>query len=716
MIPSFRREGIDSGWRLWSAWDVKGSLVCETSIIDDILQFSTFVETKDSGLLRQWQVVTLPLDGNKFDGTYFDSLLSLESPNPQDPNDNSDISSTFIAYLFYPGRFSTLTLSTVLDEYIAQLSKQYQVDLVFHPNLSSRMAAIVGSHLVMRANDQTGAPEVEVYRKELRSEWLGIWARARDLDRQARWPLAVSRLDQDLVIFSREGLSIPVPDDFIGLLPTLSSRSDVTEQAIRRLYPSLAPPQARKNVVAISSAGEALAALMAAGESEDSSDALEGFTEYLDSILPTGPEIGYDDLFENNLWPSFVEPSITNEDAEEMATLLAETSSVPKALRQSLDLLSDLATPFGGERLETGYSGYGIALITSNIAQIVQSRYIFARNTLFVALKYMADTGVNLGINETEEAEELLEVLTKCVSFYHRYRVLKMLCEQTGEGVKEQSKGNKRKLEGDDLLAEGLGGLRVGGSDLGSTDYDITYSLLHSLIARQLRPVAINPITSLSPICQVSTQLLRDLNIVQRDQGGVEPGSADVKLAYTVLIDGHSLAAGLIADLYPLSAGMAYIKGRASLVVGTVENAVLCFDQASAGCSGGFGLKMLCHGRMSVTDKTFVLSTPAGALQVIFPSFSGPTALAEYYRHVCQLFDDQSLHEPVARFGLLAIRALSRNDQSSRDIWTRVFLAQCSLGNFEDAYSTLTSSPFSDLLVLFHAHFASPTYQILTIG
>ena len=77
------------------------------------------------------------------------------------------------------------------------------------------------------------------------------------------------------------------------------------------------------------------------------------------------------------------------------------------------------------------------------------------------------------------------------------------------------------------------------------------------------------------------------------------------------------------------------------------------------------------------------------------------STLADYYKDVSKLFDDHSAHQAVVHFGKRAIKALPPNVKSSRDIWTRIFLSQVALGVYEEAYSTLTSSPFSDLCVCF---------------
>ena len=62
-----------------------------------------------------------------------------------------------------------------------------------------------------------------------------------------------------------------------------------------------------------------------------------------------------------------------------------------------------------------------------------------------------------------------------------------------------------------------------------------------------------------------------------------------------------------------------------------------------------------------------------------------------------KLFEDKGIEEPIVRFGNLALEATMADDVSVKDIWTKVFLASLSIGAFDKAYVTLTSTPHPDL-------------------
>jgi hypothetical protein len=71
----------------------------------------------------------------------------------------------------------------------------------------------------------------------------------------------------------------------------------------------------------------------------------------------------------------------------------------------------------------------------------------------------------------------------------------------------------------------------------------------------------------------------------------------------------------------------------------------------------------------------------------------------DYYRHVTSLYEEKGIEDPIVTFGRLAIQHAPHGDLSTKDLWTKVFLASLSLGEYDNAYNTLTAVPFEDLYV-----------------
>ncbi|WWC62448.1 uncharacterized protein I303_105044 [Kwoniella dejecticola CBS 10117] len=686
VLPPVQLEGIDSGWKLWVAWDKKGPTFCETILIDDILQFSTYIETNDALLLSEWQQDASSNDVEGFDAAYFDNILSSDPPKPADPEDNGDIPAAFIQHLFHPGRFSILTLTTALEDYIHQLSRKNQAQQIANSfaSLSKRFGGVVGSQIEMEYSPQTGAPVVDAYRKNLKLDWLGVWSNVRELDKQARWPVNTTVVDNGVMVLTREGISTSVPDDIVALVDRLG-RTDIdpnqflqfSEGAIRKLYPALAPPKARASAIAISMSGSYISNVLKTQDAaENTGTALDDFVNVTVERLATVTHEP-SEVIAGAIWDDYIEELLTEEDRTSVRRILSESPSVSRALDESLNIL-ELPTDLTNDAQtdEISWSGSGNALLTSVITSTIASRLSLARNVLLVTFFHLFES--RDPSYEDDEGEELIEILARALAIFHRYKVLKWVADQTGEEARERSKlkrSNKRKTNGgDDVLAEGLGSLRMRegeeDSNVDSDTFDLGYSLIHSLLARQM-PHSVTD-GGINTLFKTASSFISDLGIIQRGQTDIGAQEADIKLAYKILVDGHPQLAGAFTDMYPLSAGISYVKGRAYLECGMTEEAVKYLEKAAAGCKDG-------------------------SLSAILASTTGSNGLSEYYRHICRVFDDQGADQPVMYFGQLAIQSNKGDAVSTKDLWTKVFLSSIALGRYEDAYSTLTNLPFLDL-------------------
>ncbi|RSH88570.1 uncharacterized protein EHS24_001115 [Apiotrichum porosum] len=682
--PPTRKDGAD-GWRLWAVWDSKGTLSADSVLVNDILQFTTYHQPPSRArMVLDWQKASIDTRVERYDNTYFDNLIDLEAADPTDPYNNSDITAQFLAHLFYPGRFSELTLVTALDEYIDQLPLPYQDRLhtSVYPSLSKRFEAAVGSALHMGTSSQTGAPEVAQFRKDLKQQWQGIWARVRELDKQARWPVASSSVNGQLLILDRDGASVPIHEDAPGVLVHLGQSTmeagefqTLPEGSLVSSYPNLAAPQARRALCGMAVAGESLTAALQNGEVEGAiGSALDALVDTLDGELAVCLQEPVESLA-GRVWDERVDPFLKQEDRDNLQLALSESTSVSRTLSDALDILTSAPPPMSTEKVVDAwaYSGFGNALLTSTIMATIAARHTFARDVLLIALYYLS-VSPDLS-SEDDEAEELIETLARALAVYHRYRVLQWLSEQTGEEAAERARARRqaKRLRGnDDVLAE-FDSLRMREGDDEPTDvdgYDTAYSLMHSLLARVLpQPVPVDTVARLS---DSASAFLGQLGLLKENQIDIEPRVPDVKLAYAALADGHSMVAREMTELYPLSSGLAFVRGRALLEADEIDEGVRHLELAAAG-------------------------THDGSLAAVMPTCVGKKGLGEYYRRVMAVVDEYGLEGPVARFGTLALQSIESGDINTRDIWTRVFLAYIALGQYEDAYSTITSAPFHNI-------------------
>lgn len=593
--PPTRTDAAD-GWRLWAVWDSKGKLEADSLPVNDILQFTTYHEppTKPR-MVFDWQRAACYDGVEQYDTSYFDSILSLDAPDPAEPYANEDISEVFIKHLLHPGRFSSLTLTTALDDYIGQLSHALQERLrsVVYPSLASRFMAAVGSSLTMKTSAQTGAPVVSEYRAELKQQWLGIWARVCELDKQGRWPVATTSVNGQLLVLDREGASAPVQEDasavlvHLGQAPQLAAEFQaLPEGALVALYPPLAPPKARRALTAAAVAGETMSNVLRDADSGDgSTSALDAMLNHLNAELSAPAQVPPEDLA-GSLWDDMVEPFLSEETRELVTRALSESSSVPRTLSGALDILSSFPAATSGSQKAENWSmaGIGNALLASTISAVIASRFAMARDVLLVSLFYMATSS---DLSEDDDAsEELIEIIARAQVAYHRYHVLSWLSQKTGAEAaraKTQAKWSRGK---DDVLAA-FDSLKMRESEVACVDadgYDTTYSLLHSLLAHALAQQV--PRDTVACLFDMASTMLDDLGLVGSGQFDVEPRASDVKLAFTILADGHATTAGELTELYPLSSGTAYVHGLALIDVGDVDRGALFLERASAGCRG----------------------------------------------------------------------------------------------------------------------------------
>ena len=579
---------INSGWKLWAIWDEKGSIACESIVMDDIFQFVTVFNNQPvSTLAQDWQKASLHNETGRFDPAYFDNLLSLDPPDVTAPLDNSDISLTFIDHLFYPGRFSILSLTTALEEYIEQLprNKAYAEIGQSFPSLAKKFERIVGCDLQMENNSQTGAPEVNDYRSKLKLQWLGVWARVRILDAGARWPLGSAVIEDQLVVITREGVSAPIVQDACALIHDMGQLEGPAEaflglpdSSLQPVYIDLAPRTRRTDAISVAAAGRHISKVLSeVNHDEHNGTAMDILLEDVNVYVAKPYNISAD-AKADEIWSSYFSSYLSEEDQGSVRRLLSESSNIVNALSSVLDLLASTSiSPLEVINEEMRFSGIGNALMAANIAAIVKGRYDLAKDTLLVGIFARIDAD---GRDDIEE--DFTRILYRAFTTYQRYKTLLYVSEQAADEAKARrgvTSGKRR--NGDDANGDWA---HVRGESVDFDSYQTSYSLLHSLLSRELsQHVSEAP---LGEISVASTRFLKSTLSLDAEVWDNVPLQQDVRLAYDVLEDGHPTLAGTITTFYPESSGMFYVRARAYLDLGDIDEAVAHFEKAAAGCRG----------------------------------------------------------------------------------------------------------------------------------
>ena len=143
----------------------------------------------------------------------------------------------FLKNIMKPGVFSSLTLRTALDKYVeACLSLPGPPPpqlLNSYATLCEKIVAVVGCTVTLNRDPQTGGFQHANYWTALKRDWEGFVARCREVERSARWPLAIGSHGQDgVIIAERERAASLVPED----IPICLSRMLGRDQSLHPQY------------------------------------------------------------------------------------------------------------------------------------------------------------------------------------------------------------------------------------------------------------------------------------------------------------------------------------------------------------------------------------------------------------------------------------------------------------------------------------------------
>lgn len=192
---------VVNGNTLYALWDRQGESTVEKMILSPgqmMGQTST----------PSWLAAAYPPE-HELIPAYLDELLV--SPG--------SMTDKFFEAIMRPGMFSALTLRTAIDQYTSAC-----LSLPGHPpsrltatysTLGEHIAAVVGSTVNLNRDPHTGALQHANYWNALKRDWEGFIARCREVERSARWPLALGLGDKgEIIIIERERAGALVGEDF----------------------------------------------------------------------------------------------------------------------------------------------------------------------------------------------------------------------------------------------------------------------------------------------------------------------------------------------------------------------------------------------------------------------------------------------------------------------------------------------------------------------
>lgn len=215
-VHSHLQDFIIKDGVLYTLWDQQGQ-----SLVQWINLFAEAAKIDDTE--PEWTTATY---SNEVELTpaYLDELLL--SPG--------SLTDRYFEAVMRPGMFSDLTLRLALSQYtdacLSLPGGQPPQLYTSYTSLGENIAAVVGCTVQLTRDARSGALQYEQYWSALKRDWEGFIARCRELERSARWPLAisVSESESGVLIIERERIaSVVETDQSLHFPPGASSLPEV---------------------------------------------------------------------------------------------------------------------------------------------------------------------------------------------------------------------------------------------------------------------------------------------------------------------------------------------------------------------------------------------------------------------------------------------------------------------------------------------------------
>ncbi|KAG8991396.1 hypothetical protein FRB90_001364, partial [Tulasnella sp. 427] len=642
------------GRQLWCLWDIHGQAMVEYVNLE--------LESEE---LAQWYSATPPPEP-EYTPDYFDELLVQ----------NGAVTEVFLQAVLRPGAFSRFTLETALKQYrdsISSIPGQHPPALTTsYPTLGEHIGGIVGCTVDLAIDPQSGEQLWDQYWSALKRDWEGFVARCKEVERSARWPLAIAAGERDQpVVLERERLGVV-------------ARDDTSIQAFK-VFAQAAGSKPSDSALGLLSIAKGLQESINGADRQILESHLTSVVR--ETIAFSWNEVGAD--ISRRLLLSQMPPGVRGY----VKGRLNSSGSINRAVVDALSIILDVEMEIKGETMEeeeasptsseesgpaNGWADsnentithkmhkaeWSLAWITAYVSATIQSRYQLALSLLIVTLFVIEEMPDQL-VNEPP-------ILGDVFQAFQVLSILNHLAERSADhpDAKAPTAGDT-----DEILVK-LNSMRVSslGPQTSPQVHIVSYSLLHSLLF----------------LPKNNFDIYDQAHAFLRSNGLLTPPSrrptlaAEVKLVESLRVDGHLQTAREIAGWLPSAPGVAYVLARTWLDQGRPDEAVPLFEQVA----------------VSFDDEGLLDTDDTKALEDVLPLEEYLPAY--YYNHVADLFAERSLDVYVAQFIKLAIDSSpegfsDKENPWEEKLWETLLTSYIALGLYEDAYMALVSIPYQSL-------------------
>jgi hypothetical protein len=545
-------------------WDTVGRSLYETTQLDN-----SDVEEQPPDLWQEAQY----LDDEVLSPTFTD-MFNFS-------NDPQAIKEEIVNAILRPGAFSPYTVQTALEGYCKSLltmpDPPYKALQETYEGIVERISGIVGCTVTKVVDPATGAELWENYWTALKRDIEGFLARCRDIERSARWPLALVRYEDQIVLLERERTGILVNQDVpLSLYRQISFwlEDGITEDGLKppSEYPILNAAMLLRYKIHVASwkGVEDLLRFFPKSEPEQT---------YNTTLLEMAQELEVDTLDRSTTQTvlQFLIP------LEQHADLRAAFTQVIKMLRDDGADVKDEEDEHEGKLPETRtidhHHQWSRSVTASYLTSTLEARYILVSSVLFLLIFLVWRE--NNDCNDYVASQIDADIIDHFFALHRSITILKYIGAQVTEGPegKQLKSGastpkNSLKREGTaDILIERLEGLNVGRRSVSwpSDQYNFKVKSIQSL-----HQALLDPLPDRFSLPYASDHFLRSTHLLA---SGTALVAGDVEVVLLDRLSNYPAVVLQIADWLPKMAGVCYVVGRMRLQLGDVDGAADYFER-----------------------------------------------------------------------------------------------------------------------------------------
>lgn len=504
--------------------------------------------------------------------------------------DPQAIKEEIVNAILRPGAFSPYTVQTALEGYCQSLltmpDPPYKALQEPYEGIVERISGIVGCTVTKVVDPATGAELWENYWTALKRDIEGFLARCRDIERSARWPLALARYEDQIVLLERERTGILVNQDVpLSLYRQISFRLEegITEEGLHTpsQYPILNAAMLLRYRIHVASWKEVEDLLRCFPKSEPEQT-------YNTTLLEMAQELDVEGFDES-----------TTQDVLLSLISLKQHADQRKAFTKVINLLRDVGAdvkdeededegylldivPKGSEQSHIDHHHQWSKSVTASyLTSTLEARYALVSSVLFLL--------IFLAWRENNDYDDYVasqidpDIIDAFFALHRSITILKYIGAQVTEGPegKQLKSGaltpkNSLKREGTtDTLIERLEGLDVGRRSVSwlPDQYNFKVKSIRSLLQALL-----DPLPDKFSLPYASDYFLRSTHLLASDTALIA-GAEEVILLKR--LSSYPAVVLQVADWLPKMGGVCYVVGRMRLQLGDVDGAADYFERAA---------------------------------------------------------------------------------------------------------------------------------------